>query len=164
MPGARRPRITLYFLTVMGCAPARPADPAPGGGPELVVPPLPPPSSPSSGAAEAAPPEAAPEEPRGLSYDEALAQLGVDGGAGRGRSLTNAELTGPLTASSFVAACGAPESMRVTVRVVVRRGRAVGVSVRTTPRDDAVVRCVDAHVRGLRWPSSPFVDAVTTTH
>lgn len=99
-----------------------------------------------------------------MSYEEALARIAADERVGDGKALSDAELTGPLRDASFVAECGAPDSMKVTLAVVVRRGRAIGVSVRTTPPDDAVVRCVDAHARALRWPSSPYADSFTTTY
>lgn len=107
-------------------------------------------------------------EPMGLSYEEALAQIAAESSGGaqgaHGKALSDAELTAPLRSATFIQECGAPESTKVTVKVLVRRGRATGVSVRATPHDDAVVRCVDAHVRAMRWPSSPYADSFTTTY
>src|SRR4051812_7031304 len=59
------------------------------------------------------------------SYQEALVEL--DMGSHDARDLTDAQLSAPTRNASFVAGCGAVDSMKVTVRVVVRDGRAVGV-------------------------------------
>lgn len=78
--------------------------------------------------------------------------------------LTKAQLAGPLSRVSFVSACGAPDNMKVTVRVAVRMGRAVGVTVGTNPPSGSVAACIDSKVRGLAWPSSPKTDFVTTVY
>jgi hypothetical protein len=54
--------------------------------------------------------------------------------------------------------------MKVTVRVAVRMGRAVGVTVGTTPQSGGVAACVDRSVRMLQWPVSPKTDFVTTSY
>jgi hypothetical protein len=54
--------------------------------------------------------------------------------------------------------------MKVTVRVAVKMGRAVGVTVSTNPPSGGVAACVDRSVRGLQWPVSPKTDFVTTSY
>jgi hypothetical protein len=54
--------------------------------------------------------------------------------------------------------------MKVAVRVAVKMGRAVGVTVSTTPPSAGVNACVDRTVRMLQWPVSPKVDFVSTTY
>lgn len=101
----------------------------------------------------------------GASYDDALNQgseISMNGGGGP--DLTNAELHGPMANGSFVSACGAPGDMKVTVRTAVKNGRAVGVSVTTNPPNAGVAACVDRHVRGLQWKSSPKLDSFTTSY
>jgi hypothetical protein len=78
--------------------------------------------------------------------------------------LTKAQLAAPLSNAAFLGSCGAPDDMKVTVRVAVRTGRAVGVTVTTDPRGAAIASCVDRAVRKLRWESSPRTDFVTTTY
>ena len=78
--------------------------------------------------------------------------------------LTNAQLSAPLAHASFIGSCGAPDDMKVTIRVAVKMGRAVGVTVSTTPPSPGVAACVDRSVRGLQWPVSPKADFVTTTY
>ena len=66
--------------------------------------------------------------------------------------------------ASFITGCGAPDDMKVTVRVAVKMGRAVGVTVTTNPPSAGVAACVDRSVRGLQWPVSPKADFVTTSY
>jgi hypothetical protein len=104
--------------------------------------------------------------PGGMSYDDALNQgseLNMGAGGG-GPDLTNAELHGPMANAAFISGCGAPNDMKVTVRVAVKNGRAVGVSVSTNPPNAGVASCVDRHVRGLQWKSSPKLDSFTTVY
>jgi hypothetical protein len=78
--------------------------------------------------------------------------------------LTNAQLAAPLRHASFITGCGAPDDMKVTVRVAVKMGHAVGVTVSTNPPSAGVAACVDRSVRGLSWPVSPKTDFVTTSY
>jgi hypothetical protein len=78
--------------------------------------------------------------------------------------LTNAQLAAPLRHASFITGCGAPDDMKVTVRVAVKMGHAVGVTVSTNPSSPGVAACVDASVRRVSWPVSPKTDFVTTSY
>ena len=78
--------------------------------------------------------------------------------------LTNAQLAAPLRHASFITGCGAPDDMKVTVRVAVKMGRAVGVTVSTNPPSAGVAACVDGYVRRVQWPVSPKTDFVTTSY
>ncbi len=78
--------------------------------------------------------------------------------------LTNAQLAAPLRHASFVSGCGAPDDMKVSVRVAVKMGRAVGVTVSTTPPSAGVSACIDRSVRGLQWPVSAKTDFVSTNY
>jgi hypothetical protein len=66
--------------------------------------------------------------------------------------------------ASFLGSCGAPNSMKVTVRVAIRMGHAVGVSVYTNPPNPQIASCVDRAVRGLAWPVNAKMDSLTTTY
>lgn len=103
----------------------------------------------------------------GMSYEAALAANNQEinmGGPKGGPDLTDAQLAGPMRNAAFVSACGAPDSMKVTVKVAVKMGRAVGVSVYTNPPNPQVASCIDRHVRGLSWPANPKMDSFTTTY
>ena len=65
---------------------------------------------------------------------------------------------------AFVGECGAPDSMRVTVQVAIKTGRAAGVSVSTSPPDPDVAGCIDRYVRTFSWPSSPKTDSFKTRY
>ncbi len=105
--------------------------------------------------------------PGGMSYEQALAsnnqEINMGGGKG-GPDLTDAQLSAPMRNAAFISSCGAPDSMKVTVKVAVKNGRAWGVSVYTNPSNPAVASCVDRHVRGLGWPPNPKMDSFTTTY
>ncbi len=105
--------------------------------------------------------------PGGMSYEAALAanpqQIDMNGHA-TGPDLTDQQLSGPMRNATFLSACGAPDSMHVTVKVAVKMGRAIGVSVYTTPPNAGVASCVDHAVRGLAWPANPKMDSFTTTY
>lgn len=104
--------------------------------------------------------------PSGMSYEQALASNNqeITMGAKTGPDLTDAQLAGPMRNAAFISGCGAPDSMKVTVKVAIRMGRAVGVSVYTNPSNGSVASCVDRHVRGLSWPANPKMDSFTTTY
>jgi eukaryotic-like serine/threonine-protein kinase len=105
--------------------------------------------------------------PGGMSYEAALAanpqQIDMNGHA-TGPDLTNQQLSGPMQNATFLSACGAPESMKVTVKVAIKMGRAIGVSVYTNPPSGGVAGCVDRAVRNLAWPVNPKMDSFVTTY
>lgn len=103
----------------------------------------------------------------GGSYESALAANNEEikmGAAAGGPDLSNAQLSAPMANSAFIGGCGAPNDMKVTVKVAVKMGRAVGVSVYTSPPNGAVSGCIDRHVRMLSWPAHPKMDTFTTTY
>jgi hypothetical protein len=86
------------------------------------------------------------------------------GGESTGPDLTNAQLAAPLRHAAFVVSCGAPDDMKVQVRVAVRMGAPVGVTVTTSPPSGSIAACIDRAVRGIRWPANPKTDFVTTNY
>jgi hypothetical protein len=78
--------------------------------------------------------------------------------------LSSAQLGAPLVHGTFVASCGAPDDMKVTVNVAVKMGRATNVSVATQPANAAVASCIERAVRDVQWDASPKVDHVTVTY
>jgi hypothetical protein len=103
----------------------------------------------------------------GRSYEAVLNSnnetitMGGDQGA---PDLTNPQLSAPLRNASFVPGCGAPDDMKVTIRVAVRMGVPIGVTVTTQPSNERVAGCIDRAVRGLRWAPSAKTDFVTTSY
>ena len=106
----------------------------------------------------------------GLSYEAILNGAGDSVFMGRATGgtnvpdLTNGQLAAPLRYASFLGSCGAPGDMKVTVRVAVRMGRAVGATITTNPPNGAVAACIDRVVRNLSWAQSPKTDFVTVNY
>ena len=104
----------------------------------------------------------------GASYESVLngnnQEISMGQQAAGAPDLTDNQLSAPLRHASFVVSCGAPDSMKVTVRVAVRMGRAVGVTVTTNPPNGGISACVDRAVRGLRWAESAKTDFITTNY
>ncbi len=104
----------------------------------------------------------------GASYESVLngnnQEISMGQQAAGAPDLTDNQLSAPLRHASFVVSCGAPDSMKVTVRVAVRMGRAVGVTVTTNPPNGGISACVDHAVRGLRWAESAKTDFITTNY
>jgi hypothetical protein len=105
--------------------------------------------------------------PGGMSYETALAtnmqQIDMSGHVA-GPDLTDQQLSGPMRNATFLNACGAPDSMKVTVKVAIKMGRAIGVSVYTNPPNGGVASCVDRAVRNLAWPVNQKMDSFVTTY
>ncbi|MCL2450926.1 MAG: hypothetical protein FWD17_18435, partial [Polyangiaceae bacterium] len=75
--------------------------------------------------------------------------------------LTAAQLGAPLVHGPFVPACGAPDSMKVTLEVDVKEGRARDVRAKSIPPNPVVEGCIERAVRDLSWDVSPKAGHVT---
>jgi hypothetical protein len=124
--------------------------------------------SPAPAHAAEDPPRAVPPHagPTGPSYESAIAGnvQHLAPGTKEAPDLTDGELAGPLRDGSFLDACGVPSSTQVTVKVAIRNGRSVGISVYSTPPSQSIAGCVEEHVRGLQWPSNAKMDSFVTTY
>jgi hypothetical protein len=78
--------------------------------------------------------------------------------------LSSAQLSAPLVHGRFVSDCGAPETMKVVVKVTVKKGRAVAASATTTPPDATVGACVEKAIRAMPWDISPATQHLTVTY
>lgn len=78
--------------------------------------------------------------------------------------LSSAQLGAPLVNGAWITACGAPDTMKVTVKLDVRQGRAVKIDVKTDPPDPVVTGCVERAASDLRWDVSPKTDHVTVRY
>ena len=107
-----------------------------------------------------------PGGPTGPSYESTIAESNqfLAPGTKEVPDLTNAELAGPMREGTFLDACGVPSSTKVTVKVAIRNGRAVGVSVYATPPNREAGWCVEQRVRALQWPSNAKLDSFVTTY
>jgi len=76
--------------------------------------------------------------------------------------LTNAQLSAPIS-PVILTRCGVPDSMSVKIQAAVKMGRAIGVTVTTSPTNQTIAACIDRSVRHLQWPVSTKTDFVTTT-
>ena len=68
-----------------------------------------------------------------------------------------------LNTGSYIAGCGVPDSMSVSICAAVQNGRAVGVTVTTSPPNGRIAGCVNASVRRLNFPAHPKLDVTRTT-
>lgn len=78
--------------------------------------------------------------------------------------LSSAQLGAPLTHETFVAGCGAPDDMKVVVKVTVKAGRAIDAEAKTTPPNPVVESCVERAIRDLQWDVSPKVAHLTVRY
>lgn len=68
-----------------------------------------------------------------------------------------------LNRGGYLNACGVPSDMDVSICAAVQNGRAVGVTVTTSPSNAGIASCVAGQVRGLPFPSHPRLDVARTT-
>jgi hypothetical protein len=103
----------------------------------------------------------------GLSFEEAWAhaeqKVTIGGPAGGPDPIENIKATMHDRAPGIVAACGTPGSMHVTIKAAIQGGHVVGVSVYTSPASGGVSGCIAGRVRGIGFPVSGNMDAVTET-
>jgi hypothetical protein len=78
--------------------------------------------------------------------------------------LSSAQLGAPLVHGKFVSECGAPDDMKVVVKVTVKTGRAVAVAATTDPANIAVADCVEKAIRQMQWDASPKTQHATVTY
>ena len=104
--------------------------------------------------------------PSGPSYESAIAgnNLNLAPGMKDVPDLTDAELAGPMRDGTFLDACGVPTSTQVTVKIAIRSGHAVGISVYPVPPSPPMAGCIERHVKGLQWPSNAKMDSFVTTY
>lgn len=102
----------------------------------------------------------------GLSYEAALNSNveAIDMEHKSGPDLTDSQLKRPLDNASFIDGCGLPSSAHATVKVAIKNGHAVGVTVTTTPPSPGAASCIDAHVRRLEWPANGKLDSMTVNY
>jgi hypothetical protein len=80
------------------------------------------------------------------------------------RPLSSAQLGAPLEHETFVAGCGAPDDMKIVVKVTVKSGRAIDAEAKATPPNPVIEGCVEKAVRDLRWDVSPSIQHLTVRY
>jgi hypothetical protein len=78
-------------------------------------------------------------------------------------SVTAGRHQAALDNGSYLAACSVAEDMAVSVCAAIQWGRAVGVTVHTTPTRPRVQQCIADAVREIEFTSEPQLD-VTKSH
>jgi len=76
--------------------------------------------------------------------------------------LTVGQLGAVLNTGSYLNSCGVPSSMSVSICAAIQNGRAVGVTVTTSPPNGGISGCVSRQIRNLRFPSNPKLDITRT--
>ncbi|NLE85194.1 MAG: hypothetical protein GX607_02230 [Myxococcales bacterium] len=77
--------------------------------------------------------------------------------------LTAGQFQSVLGRGTYFSQCGVPSSMAINICAAVQNGRAVGVTVRTTPPSPKHQSCIAAGVRRLSFPSHPKLDVTRTS-
>lgn len=113
--------------------------------------PAPAPAEPEEAPAEPQP-EAKPAVPEpqftdGMSVDEAI--KAVPQGAERA-NIDNETLGKPLQDFAVYEPCN-PGTAKVKIKIAVWDGKAVGIDVTTTPKNDKLAACVKDRIKGLSW-------------
>lgn len=102
----------------------------------------------------------------GMSCEQArdryVEEINVGGGRGQA-DLTANQFASVLNHGSYITACGTPSSTKVNVCAAVQNGRAVGVTVTTTPPSAPLSSCIAGKVRAMSFPVHPKLDIVRTS-
>jgi len=101
--------------------------------------------------------------PGGLSCEGARARYVEDYDKSAPPDLSANAYGNVLNKGTYLNACGVPSTMSVTICAAVQNGRAVGVTVSTSPANRGIASCISGAVRGLSFPSHPRLDVTTTT-
>ena len=80
------------------------------------------------------------------------------------KTLRKALSRSPFDNASFIDGCGRASSAHATVKVAIKNGHAIGVTVTTTPPSPGAAACIDAHVRRLEWPANGKLDSMTVNY
>lgn len=119
-----------------------------------------PPASASDTADPAPPPQAAKTEPEfraGMTVNEAI--NAVPTGTER-VNIDQETLEQPILRQELYAPCKLGPSQHFKIRVAIWDGRAVGLDIETTPKNEKVAACLREQIEGVRW--SPKAKSLNT--
>lgn len=101
----------------------------------------------------------------GMSCESAQAayveEMNVGGPRGQA-DITAGQYGAVLNRGSYFGHCGVPDDVGISICAAVQNGRAVGVTVRTKPRNPRLEGCIAGGVRRLSFPSHPKLDVTRT--
>ena len=78
-------------------------------------------------------------------------------------NMADADLQKPLMELSRYERCKVPRSTKVTLRVAVFDGAAVGVDISSKPKSPKIEECVAGVVRSMAWEKVPSLNTMTFT-
>lgn len=111
-------------------------------------------------------PRAAPTTAGAVSSCEAVAAASGDEmdltAARGGPDLTRDAFSAILEHGAYLAPCGVPDGTAIEICAAVRQGRALGVTVVTSPPSARVSACVQRVVASMTFPSNPRLDVTRT--
>lgn len=99
------------------------------------------------------------EEARDAHPDE----VGIGAKSSDGPEPPDSQFSEPLAKGTYLDECGVAEQTKVSVCAAVMDGKAVGVTVATSPSDAEKERCVAARIRGIAFPGHPRLRVVRTS-
>lgn len=85
-------------------------------------------------------------------------EMKMTGGGGQA-DITRGQYSSIMNSGTYFSHCGVPFNVGVSICVAVQAGRAVGVTVNTTP-NHASKSCIASAVRRMSFPSHPKLDVV----
>jgi hypothetical protein len=116
------------------------------------------------------PPDKPPETPRDAptsvsSCEAAIArnneQINI-GGARGPADVTREQYAGILQNGRYLAGCSIPDRTVFEICAAVRDGRAIGITVTSSPANASLNSCVRRAVSSLKFPSNPRLDVTHT--
>lgn len=139
------------LLVLAACGGSAPPPRAPEPEPTTAPEPSPPPATTASeepSEPETPPAAAEPEFSDDMSVEQAIAAVPQ----GMERSNLDPDALGePLMDMKLYEPCKAKESEHVKIRVAIWNGKAVGVDVDVTPKNDKLASCVKSQIRSVSW-------------
>lgn len=144
--------VLCWGLLACGGSEPPPQYPQPEPAPVVEAPPPPPVASAEPDASPEPKPEPKPAVPEpqftdGMSVEEAI--KAVPQGAERA-NIDNETLGKPLQDFAIYEPCN-PGTAKVKMKIAVWDGKAVGIDVTTTPKNDKLAACVKDRIKGLSW-------------
>src|SRR5262249_54481261 len=99
------------------------------------------------------------EEARDSHPDE----IGIGAKSAEGPEPADDQFSQPLARGTYLNECDVPEQMHVSVCAAVMAGKAVGVTVATSPADPEKEKCVSGRIREIPFPSHSRLRVVRTS-
>lgn len=87
----------------------------------------------------------------------------VDDANAPGADLQASDYAAVLDRGSYLNECGVPSDMSVKICAAVQGGKAIGVTVSTTPADEKKTECIREQIAALEFPVHPKMDVARTT-